>query len=766
MIHLVTSREAQYNIDELTQHDIHLSSAKEFESWSILQPRIQLDTETNVVDRLIKRELYVVQIGDYDGTDQWVFDIPELSKLKLGVLKTCLSDKNKQKIIHNSMFEYSIIQKEFGIDINKIRDTMLMSKILHTGLQMPKGFHGLAGCLHRYLNIDVDKASQTTFTGAPMTCEQILYAATDVVAMGKLHDALQVDIDRWELENTVKLECAVVRPFSDGLLKGFYLNVPKWKNLMEVKLKEIEDIKESLFEMLRTDFLESCESLGFIQGSDKYLFSWGSSKMKKELLRLVYSDLPDDCSSLPAYKRFYQYLSDNKPEVNLEILHMFLNRNFPDLESYFINNHHQSKLLEMGLYIPKGTVNINFSSPTQTLQLFQLIKPDLTSVDKETIDKLKHPLAVLFRKYVKAQKLYSSYGQNFLDYVDEDGMLRIPDIQQVLQTGRIAMKLFQLLPSKGEYRSCFMPPAGYKVCGIDYNSQELVVVGTLSKEPKVLEALEKGWDLHSICASMMFPKEWIAAGEPPNPTGKPKDGSKGDQLRSWSKKTSFGIMYGKSAIGLARDLDLYENTDDLMEQNGGAVLEALLEHKAEYDQHCLENHNGKDNKMSRKAFIKSLRSRGLFLPDLITGDDLVQRFKTAFPLLNSYLSDGAESAVIRSWIRTQDIFGRIRFFEKPENVKEEKAIFREAMNMRIQSGSANMTKYACVLIKNYIEEHNIADKVQFLFSIHDEIITFVREEFADEWMAIKMGLMERAGEIILENKLQKAEGQLSDVWVK
>ena len=443
--------------------------------------------------------------------------------------------------------------------------------------------------------------------------------------------------------------------------------------------------------MLRSDFLTECEGLGFIQPNDKYLFSWGSSKMKKELLWLKYPNMPDDCTSLPKFKKFRQYLVDNEPLVDITPLDLLLGRNFPDLEMYFINNFN-SKLLELGYFIPKGTVNINFSSPTQTLQLFQLIKPDLESVDKETIEKIKHPLADLFRKYVKAQKLYSSYGQNFIDSCDKDGMLRIPDIQQILNTGRISMKLFQLVPSVGEYRNCFSPPKGWKVCGIDYNSQELVVVGTLSGEPKVLEALNNGWDLHSICASMMFPKEWSACGEDPVPKGKPKS-KEGNQLRSWSKKTSFGIMYGKSAIGLARDLGLFANTEELIDGNLEAVENLLINYSDRYKSHCLEQHNGKETKLSRKTFIKVMRNEGLFLPDIITGDDLVQRFKSAFPLLNAYLSDGAESAVVRQFIRTADIFGRIRFFERPNNIKEEKAIFREAMNMREMNAHKKSSKF-------------------------------------------------------------------------
>jgi hypothetical protein len=538
MIYLITSRENHYDPIQLASEDIQLSSAKEFENWISLHNRIQLDTETNVVDKLIHRELYVVQIGDYEGKDQWIFDIIGLSSIKLNSLKKCLSNNNIQKIIHNAMFEYSIIQKAFGIDIDKIRDTFLMSKILYTGLLMPKGFHGLAGCLQRYLRIDIDKASQTTFTTEPMSIEQILYAATDVALLGKLHDALQVDIDKWGLENTVRLECAVIRPFSDGLLNNLYLNQEKWRSIMLVKEKELKEIQIELFDFIKADLRAECEELEFIQAQDTYLFSWGSGKMKKDLMRLVYPSLPSECTALPAYKKFYNLLIDTKTDVDLQPIELFLARNFEKLELYFIQNHQQF-LADSGLFIAKGTILLNLNSPIQTLQLFKLIDPTLEAVNKDTIKKLKHPLVSIYQRYMKASKLYSSYGQNFLDAVDEDGMLRIPDINQIVQTGRTSMKLFQLLPKEGEYRGCFYPEKGWQICGIDYSSQEIVVAATLSEEDIILESLKNGWDMHSICASMMFPKEWIACGEDPSPKGKPKT-KDGDKFRGWSKAVSFG----------------------------------------------------------------------------------------------------------------------------------------------------------------------------------------------------------------------------------
>jgi len=99
-------------------------------------------------------------------------------------------------------------------------------------------------------------------------------------------------------------------------------------------------------------------------------------------------------------------------------------------------------------------------------------------------------------------------------------------------------------------------------------------------------------------------------------------------------------------------------------------------------------------------------------------------------------------------------------------MREEKAIHRRAMNFPIQSSSANMTKYAIVLCKRYIEEHDLQDTVKFYLPIHDEAIFVVKEEFAEEWLKIQIRLMEDAGEMVLGHKLQKAEGGISDFWEK
>ncbi len=80
--------------------------------------------------------------------------------------------------------------------------------------------------------------------------------------------------------------------------------------------------------------------------------------------------------------------------------------------------------------------------------------------------------------------------------------------------------------------------------------------------------------------------------------------------------------------------------------------------------------------------------------------------------------------------------------------------------------SSNMTKYALVLLKKTIEDRKLQDRLKFCLPIHDEIQAIAREDFAKEGLYILIDCMEKAGEIILGNKLQKAEGEISDYWSK
>jgi hypothetical protein len=66
----------------------------------------------------------------------------------------------------------------------------------------------------------------------------------------------------------------------------------------------------------------------------------------------------------------------------------------------------------------------------------------------------------------------------------------------------------QQIPAHTKHRSCFEAREGYSFVSCDFSSQELVLIAEDSQEPVWIEAVQKGWDLHSSVAEMVFKKIW------------------------------------------------------------------------------------------------------------------------------------------------------------------------------------------------------------------------------------------------------------------
>lgn len=77
-----------------------------------------------------------------------------------------------------------------------------------------------------------------------------------------------------------------------------------------------------------------------------------------------------------------------------------------------------------------------------------------------------------------------------------------------------------------------------------------------------------------------------------------------------------------------------------------------------------------------------------------------------------------------------------------------------------------MTKLALVYIDEYIHTNNLTNDVKIVMTVHDQIDTICIKEFADEWKQILTELMEKAANVIITNKLLKAETEISEVWKK
>jgi DNA polymerase I-like protein with 3'-5' exonuclease and polymerase domains len=80
--------------------------------------------------------------------------------------------------------------------------------------------------------------------------------------------------------------------------------------------------------------------------------------------------------------------------------------------------------------------------------------------------------------------------------------------------------------------------------------------------------------------------------------------------------------------------------------------------------------------------------------------------------------------------------------------------------------AADMTKLAIAKLWKYLLQNDLTTKIRFSRYLHDEIVLIAREDLGEEALELLIKFMEDAAEIILGNTVLKAEGQISECWVK
>src|SRR5215207_8527230 len=147
-----------------------------------------------------KGNVHLVQIRDdgrgrvYDGHDPAVPDA--LRKLE-------------EPVAHNATFERRSIARHYGIDLEALHDTMVMSQVYHTGTNAAKAkqfSHSLQAVVKRDLKRELDKSEQGSEWGGPLSEEQVKYAARDAHVLPELADTLLRKLDKAELRKVHELE--------------------------------------------------------------------------------------------------------------------------------------------------------------------------------------------------------------------------------------------------------------------------------------------------------------------------------------------------------------------------------------------------------------------------------------------------------------------------------------------------------------------------------------------------------------------------------
>jgi DNA polymerase-1 len=174
----------------------------------------------------------------------------------------------------------------------------------------------------------------------------------------------------------------------------------------------------------------------------------------------------------------------------------------------------------------------NWDSPQQILEVFQALRITVDSTDDAKLATVDHPLAALLRQYRAARKRVTTYGRDWLKHLSPDGRVYAGWRQIGAASGRMACRKpnLQNLPRGTAYRQCFRAPDGRVLVKADYSQIELRIAAKITGDQAMLDAYQRGEDLHTLTARRLLGKE---------------DVTKED--RQVAKSANFGLLFGMGA---------------------------------------------------------------------------------------------------------------------------------------------------------------------------------------------------------------------------
>ncbi|GBO86143.1 DNA polymerase I [Marinobacter adhaerens] len=285
----------------------------------------------------------------------------------------------------------------------------------------------------------------------------------------------------------------------------------------------------------------------------------------------------------------------------------------------------------------------------------------------------EHELPRLILEHRSLSKLKSTYTDTLPELIHHrTGRVHTSYHQAVTATGRLSSSEpnLQNIPIRSEQgrriRQAFIAPEGYKLVAADYSQIELRIMAHLSGDKGLLKAFEKGEDIHRATASEVF--------------GVSLEEVSSDQRRS-AKAINFGLIYGMSAFGLSRQLDVERK-----------VAQQYIDRYFERYPGVLKYMDNIRKQAHDDGFVETLFGRRLYLPEINAR--------------NKQLQQAAE---------------------------------RTAINAPMQGTAADIIKRAMVDVENWLLKDH-ADEARMTMQVHDELILEVKESALDK---IRSGLEKR-----------------------
>ena len=336
--------------------------------------------------------------------------------------------------------------------------------------------------------------------------------------------------------------------------------------------------------------------------------------------------------------------------------------------------------------------SFNLGSPKQiqTILYEQLNLPILKrtpkgqpSTDESVLQELaeNYEIAVVLIEHRSLSKLKSTYIDKLPQQISvKTGRIHTSYNQVVTVTGRLSSSdpNLQNIPIRSaegrKIRQAFVAPDGYKIVAADYSQIELRIMAHLAQDAGLITAFQNGEDIHRTTASEVFN---VPLNEVSN------------EFRRNAKAINFGLIYGMSAFGLAKQLDI-SRTD------------AQTYINAYFDRYPNVKKYMNETKILAKeqGFVETLFGRRLYLPEIDSRN----------PMLRQYAE-------------------------------------RTAINAPMQGTAADIIKRAMLKVDTWLLDENV--DVKMIMQVHDELVFEVKTEQIDSAIEKIKTLMNGAAELIV-----------------
>ena len=333
----------------------------------------------------------------------------------------------------------------------------------------------------------------------------------------------------------------------------------------------------------------------------------------------------------------------------------------------------------------------NLSSPKQLQEiLFEKlgIKPlkktptGTPSTSEDVLSELSadYPLPKLILEYRGLAKLKSTYTDKLPKMINEiTGRVHTSYNQAVAITGRLASSdpNLQNIPIRTEdgrkVREAFIAPQGHKILSADYSQIELRIMAHLSKDQRLIEAFKNNEDIHKITAAEIFNCDLSSVSS---------------EQRRYAKVINFGLIYGMSAFGLAKNLNI----------------------------------------------------------ERVAAQNYIERYFSRYPSVRNYMEEAKQFAKNNGYVETY--FGRRLWVPEinGSNGIRRAAAERAAINGPMQGTAADLIKMAMNAVDNWIKQSKeITGKM--IMQVHDELVFEVPEDEVDLFKENIKDLMENIAEL-------------------